>query len=209
MRGDLTEIVAILDRSGSMEHLTNDTIGGYNAFIEEQKQSPGEARLTTVLFDDKYEVLHQGVDIKKVKKITKKDYVARGSTALLDALGKTINDIGLRLYNTAEADRPGKVIFFIITDGEENASVEFSHEKIKSMVELQKNTYSWEFIFMGANIDAFNAAASIGIQADRAFNFTASEEGVFCSLSASSIAVSNFRKHGNIDKGKSFREKIK
>jgi uncharacterized protein YegL len=207
MKQNLTEIVAILDRSGSMESLTNDTIGGYNNFIKEQKAVPGEAILTTVLFDDQYELLHDRIDIKKVKKITDKEYSARGSTALLDAMGKTINAIGLKIHNTPEENRPSKVIVFIITDGEENASVEFTNDKIKEMVELQKNTYNWEFLFMGANIDSFSVAETMGINHDRAFNY--SEEFVENAQCAMSEAVGNYRRHGNVDKGKDFRQKIK
>jgi uncharacterized protein YegL len=206
MRQELTEIVAILDKSGSMSSLTDDTIGGYNEFIEEQKQLPGEALLTTVFFNHEYQLLHSGKDIRKVRKITRKDYIAGGNTALLDALGKTINDIGLKLHNTSEENRPAKVIFFIITDGQENSSKEFSQEKIKEMVELQKSTYRWEFIFMGANIDAFSTAGALGISQDRAFNYTAQRIGN--AQRAMNIAVKNFRKHGNVDKGEDFRKEI-
>jgi uncharacterized protein YegL len=206
MRQDLIEIVAILDKSGSMSSLTDDTIGGYNEFIEEQKKLPGEAVLTTVFFNHEYQLVHNRKDIKQIKEITRKDYIAGGSTALLDALGKTINDIGLNLHNTPEENRPGKVIFFIITDGQENSSKEFSQEKIKEMVELQKNTYSWEFIFMGANIDAFSTAGAIGISQDRAFNYTAQRIGN--AQRAMNVAVKNFRKHGNVDKGEDFRKEI-
>ena len=177
MNENLTEIVAILDKSGSMQSLTNDTIGGFNSFLEEQKEIPGDAILTTVLFSDTYTLLHDRLNIKDVKPMTGNDYKAGGNTALLDAMGKTINGIGLKLYNTLEEERPGKVIFFIITDGAENASTEFTHEKIEAMVELQQNTYSWEFIFLGANIDAFSVGDSIGIAKHR-FNFTADSEGI-------------------------------
>jgi uncharacterized protein YegL len=209
MNENLTEIVAILDKSGSMEHLTNDTIGGFNSFLKEQKEIPGEAVLTTVLFNDSYILLHDRINIKKIKPMTNKEYVAQGSTALLDAMGKTINDIGLKLNNTPENERPGKIIFFIITDGEENASVEFSNEKIKEMVELQRNTYSWEFIFLGANVDSFSVANSIGISADRAFDYEADKEGIVCAQMAMSVAVGNYRRHKSVDKGEDFRSKIK
>jgi uncharacterized protein YegL len=209
MKENLTEIVAILDRSGSMEHLTNDTIGGFNTFLKGQKEISGEAVLTTVLFNDSYILLHDRVDINKIKPITNKEYIAQGSTALLDAMGKTINDIGLKLHNTAENERPCKVIFFIITDGEENASVEYSNEKIKEMVELQRNTYSWEFIFLGANIDSFGVAHSIGISADRAFDYEADSEGVFNAQLAMGIAVGNYRRYSSVDQGENFRKIIK
>jgi len=209
MNESLTEIVAILDRSGSMEHLTNDTIGGFNSFLKEQKEIPGEAVLTTVLFNDSYMLLHDRANIKTVKPITNKEYVTKGSTALLDAMGKTINDIGLKLSNTPENERPGKVIFFIITDGEENASAEFSNEKIKEMVELQRNTYCWEFIFLGANIDSFSVAKSIGISADRAFDYEADSEGVYGVHEAVCMMTANYRMGKSVDDGEDFRDKIK
>jgi uncharacterized protein YegL len=194
-----------------MEHLTNDTIGGFNSFLKEQKEIPGEAVLTTVLFNDSYMLLHDRIDIKKVKPMTNKEYIAQGRTALLDAMGKTINDLGLKLHNTKEDERPGKVIVFIITDGEENASVEFTNDKIKEMVELQKNTYSWEFIFLGANIDSFSVADSIGISADRAFDIAEDAEGIVYAQAAMSVAVGNMRKFKSIDalEAPGFRKKIK
>jgi uncharacterized protein YegL len=207
MRNDLTEVVAILDRSGSMEQLTNDTIGGYNSFIEGQKNVSGEVNLTTVLFDDKYEVLHNRVNLRNISKITNKEYFARGSTALFDALGKTINDIGKKLRDTPEKDRPGKVIFFIITDGYENASKEFSGEKIKEMIELQRNKYSWEFIFFGANIDSTAVGDSIGIK--NAYNYTATEDCAPLAFEAASMAVRNYRKTYNIYDGEDFESIIK
>ena len=211
MNENLTEIVAILDRSGSMEHLTNDTIGGFNSFLKEQIEIPGEAILTTVLFNDSYMLLHDRENINRIKPITRKEYIAQGSTALLDAMGKTINDIGLKLLNTVENERPCKVIFFIITDGEENASVEFTNEKIKEMVELQKNTYGWEFIFLGANIDSFSTASALGISANRSFDYEADEEGVVSVQMAMSAAVGNLRRHRNVDaiEGIDYRKKIK
>ena len=211
MNQNLTEIVAILDRSGSMEHLTNDTIGGFNSFLKEQKEIPGEAVLTTVLFNDSYILLHDRANIKKIKPITKKEYIAQGSTALLDAMGKTINDIGSKLNNTVENERPSKVIFFIITDGEENASFEFTNARIKEMVELQKSKYSWEFIFLGANIDSFSTASSLGISADRSFDYEADKEGVVSVQMAMSAAVGNLRRFNNVDaiEGVDYRKKIK
>ncbi|GHU48149.1 hypothetical protein FACS1894200_04660 [Spirochaetia bacterium] len=208
MKENLTEIVVLLDKSGSMEAVTDDTIGGYNAFIDEQKRVPGEAVLTTVLFSTDYTVLHERADIQKVNKITPSEYKAGGNTALLDALGKTINDIGAKLSNTREEERPSKVIFFIITDGKENSSREFTQECVKAMVELQKNTYNWEFIFMGANIDSFSEAASIGIGHDRAFNYEASRLGARSSHRAMSMASSNFRMRGSVDVGEDFRAEL-
>ena len=211
MNENLTEIVAILDRSGSMEHLTNDTIGGFNSFLKQQKEIPGEAVLTTVLFNDSYMLLHDRLNIKDVKPVTNKDYVAQGSTALLDAMGKTINDIGLKLHNTAEEQRPCNVVFFIITDGEENASVEYTKEKVREMVTLQQNTYSWNFIFLGANIDSFSAAGSIGVSQDYVADFEAEEEGMVDALMAMNDAVGNLRKFNAINApgAPDFRSKLK
>jgi uncharacterized protein YegL len=211
MNENLTEIAAILDRSGSMEPLTRDTIGGFNNFLKEQQEVPGEAVLTTVLFNNTYKLLHDRVDIKKVKPMTNKEYVASGGTALLDAMGKTITDIGVKLHNTSENERPSRVIVFVITDGEENSSTKYTNEKIKQMVELQKNTYSWEFIFLGANVDAFAVAASIGISADRAFNIADDAEGIVSAQLAMSGAVSNLRhyKSINADNAPDFRDRIK
>jgi uncharacterized protein YegL len=170
------------------------------------KKLPGEAVLTTVFFNHEYQLVHNGKDIKKIEKITRKDYAAGGNTALLDALGKTIHNIGLKLHNIPEENRPGKVIFFIITDGQENSSKEFSQKKIREMIELQKNAYSWEFIFMGANIDAFSTADAIGINQNKAFNYTARHIGK--AHKAMNAAVANFRKQGDVDKGEDFGKEI-
>ena len=177
MNKNLTEIVFLLDRSGSMSGLEKDTIGGFNAFIERQCQLEGETLLTTVLFDDQYEVLWNGVDAKKTR-LTDEEYYVRGMTALLDAVGKTILDVGYRLSKTDEKYRPGKVIFVITTDGMENASQEFTYEKVKELIRHQQEKYSWEFIFMGANIDAVQEAESIGICKENAFDFDATHDGV-------------------------------
>jgi hypothetical protein len=190
---NLTEIVFLLDRSGSMSGLEQDTIGGFNAFIEKQCQLEGDTVLTTVLFDDKYEILWNGIEAKKAK-LTDKDYYVRGTTALLDAVGKTILDVGYRLSNMNEDQKPGKVIFVITTDGMENASSEFNYEKIQQLIKHQQEKYSWEFIFMGANIDAVKEAESIGIQMDNAFNFEATETGVEEMYSVMCEAVTMKRK---------------
>ena len=163
MKDSLTEIVFILDQSGSMSHLRDDTIGGYNTYIEDQKKEPGEAYLTTVLFDDAYILLHDHVNLKEVRPLTERDYRPGGCTALMDAIGKTINSVGQRLANTPAEERPAHVIFVITTDGYENASKEFTREKIKQMIEHQQSKYSWTFLFLGAGIDAYSEAESIGI----------------------------------------------
>ncbi|WP_280772298.1 vWA domain-containing protein [Salipaludibacillus daqingensis] len=177
MNKQVSEIVFLLDRSGSMAGLEGDTIGGFNAFVKKQCESEGKTVLTTVLFDDDYEILWNGVDANSVK-LTKKEYYVRGTTALLDAVGKTILDVGYRLSKTEEEQRPDKVIFVITTDGMENASFEFTREKVKELINHQREKYNWEFLFMGANIDAVKEADHIGISNDNAFSFDASSDGV-------------------------------
>ncbi len=177
MKDTLTELVFILDRSGSMARLTSDTIGGFNSMIEEQKKEAGEAYVTTVLFDNAYEVLHDRVPLENVKPLTNKEYYARGSTALLDAVGRTINTVGAKLAAEPEEERPGKVIIVITTDGMENASREFRRDQIKQMISHQQDKYSWNFIFLGANMDAVSEARSLGIDADFARSYTASQRG--------------------------------
>lgn len=193
MKQGLTEMVFILDRSGSMHHLTNDTIGGFNSMIESQKVQEGEAYVTTVLFDDYYEVLHDHVNIQDIKEITNKDYFARGCTALLDAVGKTIISVGQRLSETPEEERPEKVIFVITTDGMENASQEFTKAKVKEMIEHQQDVYSWTFMFLGANIDAVGEGSSLGIKPMFAKTYTASDIGTLSLYEAVSDTVSYCR----------------
>lgn len=177
MKKNLTEMVFILDRSGSMQNLTSDTIGGFNSMIESQKSEPGDAFVTTILFDDDYEVLHDHINIQDIKPITNKEYYARGCTALLDAIGKTINSIGNRLSATPEYERPDKVIFVITTDGMENSSREFNKQTVKEMIEHQQDKYSWTFMFLGANMDAVSEASSLGINTDFAKTYTANSVG--------------------------------
>ena len=178
MNEDLMELVFILDRSGSMGGLESDTIGGFNSMLQKQQTGPGQCRITTVLFDDKYEVLHDRIDVKAVSAITEQEYYVRGSTALLDAVGKTINKTGSVQKNTAEEYRAGKVLFVITTDGMENSSREFSYSDIKTMIEHQKSAYNWEFIFLGANIDAVEVAGRFGIPKTRAQNYHCDSEGI-------------------------------
>jgi len=199
MRDNLTEIVFILDRSGSMSNLVDDTIGGYNSFIENQKTQDGEALITTVLFDDQYEILHNGVNIKEVQELTRKEYFARGMTAMLDSIGKAINTVGERLSNTSKEDRPSKVIFVITTDGAENSSKEFKKDQVKSMIEHQTGIYNWQFIFLGANIDAVGEAESLGISGMNATNYTASSIGTRSIYGSISKTVTNCRANGVID----------
>lgn len=193
MRMNRTELVFILDKSGSMSGLESDTIGGFNAMLKKQKEEPGEAFVTTVLFDNGYELLHDRININGVNPITEKEYYIGGTTALLDAIGKTIHKIGNAQKHTSEDLRADKVLFIITTDGMENASREYSHSKIKDMVERQKNKYGWEFIFLGANIDAVAAAEGVGISAERAANYHADAEGTLLNYETVCHVVSELR----------------
>ena len=171
MKKNLTEIVFILDRSGSMSGLEKDTIGGYNSLIAKQKKEEGEAYISTILFDDKTEVVHDRVSIDKVKPLTDKEYYVRGCTALLDAVGGAIHHIGNVHKYAREEDRPEKTLFIITTDGHENSSGTYTYDKVKKMVERQNKKFGWEFLFLGANIDAIAEASRFGIKADRAVNY--------------------------------------
>lgn len=193
MKKDLTELVFILDRSGSMAGLESDTIGGYNAMLKKQKAEAGEAIVTTVLFDDDYQLLHDRIDIRGIKPITEKDYYVRGSTALLDALGRTISKIGNAQRHTSDELRAERVLFVITTDGMENASREYSYAKIRHMVERQQQKYGWEFIFLGANMDAIEVAGSYGIAKNRAQTYLNDEEGVNLNFEAVNRAATSFR----------------
>lgn len=178
MKQGLTELVFILDRSGSMSNLEKETIGGYNSTLERQKNEKGEAYVSTVLFDNEMEVLHDRIPIQKVAPLTEKEYYARGSTALMDAIGRAIHHIGNVHKYAREEDRPEKTIFVITTDGYENDSHEYSIQQVQSMIKRQKEKYGWEFLFLGANIDAIKTAESIGIHSSRAANFIADGKGV-------------------------------
>lgn len=193
MRKGLTEIVFILDRSGSMGGLESDTIGGYNALMEKQKKEEGEAIVSTVLFDDAAEVLYDRVKLADVPAMTDKEYYVRGCTALLDALGGAIHHIGNVHKYAREEDRPEKTLFIITTDGQENSSRRYTYEKVKKMVERQKEKYGWEFLFLGANIDAIAEAGRFGIKADRAVNYQCDKEGTAVNFRALGKAVSRVR----------------
>jgi uncharacterized protein YegL len=193
MKKGLTELVFILDRSGSMSGLESDTIGGYNAMLEKQKKESGEVIMTTVLFDDRYELLHDRINLRGIVPITDKEYYVRGTTALLDAVGRTINKIGNAQKHTAEEERAEQVMFVITTDGMENASREFSYRKVRRMIEHQKSKYGWEFIFLGANIDAIATAERFGIDEDRATNYNADSEGTLLNYEVISETVSCLR----------------
>lgn len=198
MKKGLTEIVFILDRSGSMGGLEPDTIGGFNSLIEKQKKEDGEAYVSTVLFDDTCEVLHDRVLLDEIRPITDKEYYVRGCTALLDAIGGAIYHIGNIHKYAREEDRPEKTLFIITTDGQENSSRRYTYDRVKHMVERQKEKYGWEFLFLGANIDAVKEAGRFGIRADRAVNYECDREGTAVNYTALSRAVSNVRSCENV-----------
>ena len=194
MRKGLTEVVFILDRSGSMSGLEADTIGGFNSMIEKQKKEDGEAYISTILFDDRSEVLYDRVPVNKVEPMNDKQYFVRGCTALLDALGGAIHHIANVHKYAREEDRPEKTLFIITTDGMENSSHVYSYDKVKKMVEKEKSKYDWEFLFLGANIDAIEVAGRFGIDADRAINYECDSEGTQLNYEVLSKTVSAVRK---------------
>ncbi len=198
MRKGLTEIVFILDRSGSMSGLEADTIGGYNSLIEKQKNEEGEAYISTVLFDDTCEVLHDREHLDKIKPMTNKEYYVRGCTALLDAIGGAIHHIGNVHKYARKEDVPEKTLFIITTDGQENSSRRYSYEKVKHMVERQKKKFGWEFLFLGANIDAIAEAKRFGIKEDRAVNYHCDSQGTMVNFACLSQAVSSVRSCKNM-----------
>ena len=201
MKKGLTEIVFILDRSGSMSGLEKDTIGGFNTTIEKQKQEEGEAIVSTVLFDNDMEVLHDRVSLEKVAPLTDKEYYARGCTALLDAIGGAIHHIGNVHKYAREEDRPEKTIFVITTDGYENASRRYTSDRVKQMVERQKQKYGWEFIFLGANIDAVETARNFGIDEERAANFVNDGAGIGVMYEAQCCLMSDLRHNRKNERG--------
>ncbi|HZK34543.1 MAG TPA: vWA domain-containing protein [Bacillota bacterium] len=196
MKKELTELVYILDKSGSMGGLESDTIGGYNSMLEKQKAVKGECRITTVLFDNNYEILHDRIDIGAVSPMTDKEYQVAGSTALLDAIGRTINKIVNVQKNTADDYRAKRVMFVIITDGYENSSREYTAEKVKEMIDKQKDKYSWEFIFLGANIDAVQTAGHFGISPDRAIDYIADSQGTELNYAVLASTIAKYRTSG-------------
>lgn len=195
---NLTELVFILDKSGSMAGLEGDTIGGFNSMLKKQKTLDGECHITTVLFDNRYELLHDRSDIQAVNSMTTKEYQVGGSTALLDAIGITIQKLISVQRNTAKEYRAEKVMFVIITDGEENASREFTADKVKAMIEHEREKYGWEFVFLGANIDAVETAGRFGIAADRAVDYVPDSAGTELNFHAMSEAVASFRAVGAV-----------
>lgn len=193
MKKNLTELVLILDRSGSMSGLESDTIGGYNGMIAKQRELDGEVLVSTVLFDDKIEVIHDRLPIEKVLMMTDREYYVRGCTALLDAIGGSIRHIANIHKYAREEDRPEKTIFVITTDGMENASRKYRYEDIKRMVGKETEKYGWEFLFLGANMDAISVASSFGIAADRAVTYEADGEGTQLNYKVVSETVGEMR----------------
>ena len=193
MKKGLTELVFILDRSGSMSGLEKETIGGYNSTLDRQKNEKGEACVSTVLFDNEMEVLHDRIPIQNVVPLTEKQYYARGSTALMDAIGRAIHHIGNVHKYAREEDRPEKTIFVITTDGYENDSHEYSIQQVQSMIKRQKEKYGWEFFFLGANMDAIGEAGKLGIRSDRAVRYECDGAGTILNYSVLSETVGKLR----------------
>lgn len=208
MGNNITELVFILDRSGSMAGLESDTIGGFNAMIEKQKKEDGEAYVSTVLFDNVSEVLHDRVKLSKIEKMTDRDYTVRGCTALIDAIGGAIHHIGnIHKYARPE-DVPEHTMFIITTDGMENASHRYSSDQVKQMIQRQKEKYGWEFLFIGANIDAVQTAAKFGIDRNRAVNYHADHTGTQVLYETLSAPISAMRQNRQVsdDWGKGIEE---
>ncbi|WP_343337511.1 hypothetical protein TPELB_24960 [Terrisporobacter petrolearius] len=196
MKKNLTEVVFILDRSGSMSGLEGDTIGGFNTMLKKQREEEGDANVTTVLFDEEIEMLHKRVDIKEIKNITSKDYYVRGCTALLDAIGYSIN---FMINVQKKEERAKNVLFIITTDGYENASKEYSYEKIKKMITYEKERYNWQFLFLGANMDAISTARKFGISEEFASNYVSDEVGMQITYEVMNSAISTCKAMGVVD----------
>ena len=199
-KNNIVDVVFILDRSGSMGGLESDTIGGFNSMLEKQRKIDGKAFITTVLFDDQYELLHDRVNIAKVNNITEKEYFVRGSTALLDAIGKTIAKEKAIQDTLGKNEKADKVLFVIITDGLENSSREYNSTTVKKLIETQKEKYGWEFLFLGANIDAIETANTIGISAERAVNYKSDSIGTKKNYDTLNKAVEEVRSGKDLDK---------
>ena len=193
MKKGMTEMVFVIDRSGSMTGLEDDTIGGFNSTIKKQKGEEGEAKVTTVLFDDRYEVLHDRFDIGQIKEMTDREYYTRGSTALLDALGRSIHKTINVQKNLPEEERAENVVFVVITDGYENSSREFSYKDIKRLVKKEQEKYGWEFLFLGANIDAVAEGGRMGFRSDRSVRYMHDDIGTGLAYDSVNEAVKSFR----------------
>ncbi|PKH10117.1 vWA domain-containing protein [Planomicrobium sp. MB-3u-38] len=200
MKNEMTELVFILDKSGSMAGLEKDTIGGFNALVEKQRQLQGDVRVTTVLFNQSYELLHDRISLKGISPLTEDDYEVGGTTALLDAIGSTVQKIANAQKRTMEEERADKVMFVITTDGMENASCEYNYKKINEMIASQKQKFNWEFIFLGANIDAVATARQFGVEEEFAVEYHADPEGTQLNYQVLSEAVTSFRTGKSIDR---------
>ena len=200
MKNNLTEIVFILDRSGSMGGLETDTIGGFNAMLERQKKAEGEALLSTLLFSNETEVLHDRTDIRRVEPLSLLDYRVGGSTALLDAIGSAIRHIGNLHRRASEDGRPAHTLFVVTTDGQENASRRYGYAELKRLIERQKERYGWEFLFLGANMDAVAAASRFGIDADRAVRYHCDSTGIALNYEAIGEAILTLREKSTLDR---------
>ncbi|MBO7144375.1 MAG: VWA domain-containing protein [Salinivirgaceae bacterium] len=198
MKNNITELIFVIDQSGSMSGLEDDTIGGFNSMLEKQRNEKGVCHISTVFFDNSSEVIHDRRNISAVEPLTRKDYTPGGSTALLDALGDAINHTVKVQKKLADKERADNVVFVIITDGEENSSSRFSARKVKQMISCEQEKYGWEFIFLGANIDAVKTAGHYGIRASRASNFVCDSMGVGLNFCCVSEAVSTLREEGCI-----------
>lgn len=208
MKNNLTEIVFILDESGSMSSLQSDTIGGFNSLISKQKEEEGEALVSAVMFNHESRVVYDRVPLEKIRPMNKHDYCPQGSTALLDAVGDAVHHIGnVHKYARSE-DVPQHTIFIITTDGMENASRRYDSAKVKKLIEKQKNKYGWEFIFLGANIDSVETAGSMGISADTAVDCCADEKGVAMQFMSMCKAVAGVRKGKKLCESREWREDI-
>jgi hypothetical protein len=192
-RPNFSDITVVLDRSGSMATIADDTVGGLNSFVEDQKKHPGEAVLSLYQFDDVYEAVHRAVPLPSVPPLTRETFVPRGSTALLDAIGRAIVETGDRLSSMAEHDRPSTVVFVVTTDGQENASKEYTKVKVNEMIAHQRDVYGWHFIFLGANQDAISTAASLSIPASNAMTYASNKMGTPMAYASASVGVSNLR----------------
>ena len=199
MKNNMTELVFILDRSGSMSGLESDTIGGFNSLIEKQRRQEGECYVSVVLFDNESEVLYDRVKLSEVGEMTAEDYTVRGCTALIDAIGGAIHHIGNIHKYARKEDVPEHTMFVITTDGMENASYRYSSDRVKKMVERQKEKYGWEFLFIGANIDSVETAGRFGIGADRAVNYHADSKGTSVLFEAVSRSIGSMRSGAALD----------
>jgi hypothetical protein len=195
MKQNYTDINIVLDRSGSMESVKDDTIGGFNAFLNSQKAVSGEATITLVQFDNEYQTVYRAISLERAQPLDNTTFVPRGSTALLDAIGRTVVETGRRLADLSEDSRPDKVIFVILTDGFENASREYDNHRINDMIQNQRDNYKWEFVFLGANQDAIATAGNMGIQAANAMTYAANSVGTALAFEAVADNIAQYRQN--------------